>query len=141
MSTAATLPHPGKSKRRKVPPLPPLDDPTEQWHPEVISWWTEVWRSPMAAEFLDSDVRGELYALARLYQRFWKPGLDVRELCSLFHAIQKGGQSFGLTPIDRRRLQWEIEKGEEAADRTKKRRQAKKAAKRQKDPRKGLKLA
>ena len=61
---------------------------------------------------LPSDVRGGLYALALLCQRLWKTGLSVREQVALFQAFERGGQNFGLSPMDRRRLQWQIDQGE-----------------------------
>ena len=52
--------------------------------------------------------------------------------------IRQQSVRFGLSPIDRRRLQWEVEKGEQATERTSKRRQHKEAS--SKDPREALKV-
>ena len=52
--------------------------------------------------------------------------------------IRQQGVRFGLSPIDRRRLQWEVEKGEQAATRTETRRHRQDAA--GKDPRDVLKV-
>ena len=57
----------------------------------------------MAAEFLQADRHG-LYRLAVLVDAFWRTE-DPR----LASEIRLQAQCFGLTPIDRRRLQWEME--------------------------------
>jgi hypothetical protein len=62
----------------------------------------------MAAEFVQADVHG-LYMLAVLVDQFWH--LPVKELAA---EIRLQRQCFGLTPIDRRRLQWEVERVEDA---------------------------
>ena len=72
----------------------------------------------MAREFLDADIH-ELYILAILVDEFWRN--PTKELAS---EIRLQRQCFGLTPIDRRRLQWEVERGEEAERKTKQRRRA-----------------
>lgn len=86
----------------------------------VVAWWADVWRSPMASEYLKVDVRG-LYRLAMLEQDFWAAGSRSGRL-AVAAEIRHAAIAFGLTPIDRRRLQWEVDKGEEAAAKTAKRR-------------------
>ena len=88
------------------------------WHPMTLDWWDDVWASPMASEFIDggADIHG-LYILAVLVDDFW-----ATPTTSLAAEIRLQRQCFGLTPIDRRRLQWEIERGEAASERTRKRR-------------------
>lgn len=91
----------------------------------------------MAAEFLDSDVKGGLYLLAELYQQLWAgEAADVGRLAA---EIRQQEVRFGLSPIDRRRLQWEIEKAEQADERTRSRRQRRQLE--GKDPREILKVA
>ena len=76
------------------------------WGPMTIAWWNDVWRSPMAAEFVQADVHG-LYRLAVLVDRFWVyPTKDFAAEIRLQQA------AYGLTPLDRRRLQWEIKRAE-----------------------------
>ena len=101
-STAATLKAEG-GELREVPPMP------EEWHNMTKAWWEDVWRSPMADEFIEADKHG-LYRLAVLVNEFWEhPSKDL-------HAeIRLGQQAFGLTPIDRRRLQWEVGRAESAS--------------------------
>ena len=98
-STAATLTVEGARKRA------PLLPKTREWNKLTRSWWRDVWRSPMAEEFLESDVHG-LYILAELVDSFWNDTSDLK----LASEIRLQRQCFGLTPIDRRRLQWEVER-------------------------------
>lgn len=96
------------------------------WHPMVMEWWESLWKSPMAGEFLDADMRGGLYLLADLYQARWDSRSDPDALRSLASEIRLQEVRFGLSPIDRSRLRWTIEQGETAAERTEARREGKK---------------
>ena len=87
-----------------------------EWQPLTLLWWADIWASPMAPEFHTSDVHG-LFLLAELVDQFW---LDPTKEIAAEIRLQR--QSFGLTPLDRRRLQWEIERGDEAEDKGRKRR-------------------
>lgn len=62
----------------------------------------------MADEFLRADTDG-LRMLAALVDQFWKDPST-----KLASEIRLQRQCYGLTPIDRRRLQWEIVRAEEA---------------------------
>lgn len=112
-STAATL-------RRDVsidaPNLPAGYD----WHPMTVAWWADVWASPMAPEFDASDRHG-IFKLAMLQQDFWtaESARDRKEAAA---EIRLQEQRFGLSPMDRRRLQWEIERTEDAKARGERRR-------------------
>ena len=101
VSTATTL---VLAHRARVPKLPPRPDGA--WHAMTVGWWRDIWRSPMAAEFVQADIHG-LYRLAVLVDAFWEePSVKL-------HAeIRAGSQCYGLTPIDRRRLQWEVQRVE-----------------------------
>ncbi len=97
------------------------DLPAEMdWHSMTRAWWTDIWSSPMAPEYDDSDKHG-LFMLAVLVNDFWLAE-GQREKRDLAAEIRQQGQRFGLSPIDRRRLQWEIERTEEAKDKGVKRR-------------------
>jgi hypothetical protein len=111
-STAAVLPAGGPG--RPAPELAARDCPCEDgaycantgvlpWHPLVLAWWADVWRSPMAAEYLDADVHG-LYIVADLRDQYWRGKTELAA------EIRLQEQRFGLSSLDRRRLQWEIEK-------------------------------
>lgn len=120
----ATLPSEAESADREVPPLPDRESATEVWHPMVVRWWKAVWTSPMAGEYLGADMEGGLFILAELMQRRWSER-ETGGLVKLSAEIRQQEIRFGLSPIDRRRLQWEVEKGETADERTAKRRKAK----------------
>lgn len=111
-STAATL---SLVHNVVAPQLPERDEP---WRPETLAWWADTWASPMAPEFHKSDVHG-LFLLAALVDDFW-----TSPSTALAAEIRLQRQCFGLTPMDRRRLQWEIERSEEAVDKGEKRRAA-----------------
>jgi len=109
------------------------DLPAErEWHPMTLAWWRDIWASPMAPEYDDSDRHG-LFLLAVLVDDFW-----VSPSKELAAEIRLQRQCFGLSPIDRRRLQWEIERTDEAQERGRKRRSAQAsppAPKKSSDPR------
>lgn len=77
----------------------------------------------MAPEFDASDRHG-LFALAMLVDDFWM-AVTPRDRRDIAAEIRQQGQRFGLSPIDRRRLQWEIERTEAAKDQGTRRRAAK----------------
>ena len=109
-STAAALPPDGSTR-----PRGPYLDRKRKWHPNTWAWWNEVRRSSMATEFVSVDWQG-LIMLAELVEQFWTT--PTKDLAS---EIRLQRQCFGLTPIDRRRLQWEIGRGEEADQKRKRR--------------------
>lgn len=100
---AASIHAPAKPQ---VPKLPKVSD--DGWHALTVGWWKNVWTSAMAGEYLPSDVDG-LVRLAMLVDAFYrKPGP------MLLAEIRLQESRFGLSPLDRSRLQWEVAKGEEA---------------------------
>src|SRR5574341_465866 len=104
------------AKLQADPKLKAPDLPDRSWHPMTLDWWADVWSSPMAPEYDDSDRHG-LFLMAVLIDEFWLS--PTKELAA---EIRLQRQAFGLSPIDRRRLQWEIDRGDEASERTQKRR-------------------
>lgn len=100
-----------------VPPLPPR----RQWQPETLERWETVHSSPMAPEFTDSDLYN-LYDLAELWDDFLLAESPADRI-KISSEIRLKGKDFGLTPLDRRRLSWEIDRGEEAEEATKQRRE------------------
>jgi hypothetical protein len=127
-STAALLVAPVK------PVIPVL--PGDEWRTEVQAWWQEVWASPMAAEWDRSDVHG-LVLIADLMQVYWSlPPEKAMAKATLAAEIRLQRTEYGLTSMARRRLQWEIERGEEAAAKTQARRStASPTSRRRADPR------
>jgi hypothetical protein len=117
-ATAAVLhtPEPGEVR---VPTLPHRTPGTGAWHPLTRDWWRDVWASPMAPEYDTSDRHG-LFALAMIVNDFWSTS-DARERREAAQEIRLQGQRYGLSPMDRRRLQWEIERADEAQAKGRKR--------------------
>lgn len=112
-STAATLEMPPEGERRRAPTLPNPDG--RKWHRLTRAWWRRVWQSPMASEYLETDVDG-LARLAILVDDFHKAE-SAKERKELLQEIRLQEARFGLSPVDRSRLQWEIAKGDEATRR------------------------
>lgn len=78
------------------------------WHALTLAWWRDVWTAEVAGNFLRVDRHG-LFRLAILVDRYWREsdaGLGVRELGAEIRLQQ---QAYGITPLDRTRLQWEVE--------------------------------
>lgn len=70
-------------------------------------WWRAVFQSPMSAEYLDADVQG-LYRIVALVDKFWfNPTIQTSD------AISRQEQKYGLSPLDRRRLEWIVKKAED----------------------------
>jgi hypothetical protein len=103
-STRATLVDDGK--RRRVPSLPKRAEGLV-WHPMTRKWWRAVFQSPMADEYLAADVEG-LYRLVALVDKFW-----CNPTVQSFEAIARYEQKYGLSPLDRRRLEWIVQRAEE----------------------------
>jgi hypothetical protein len=76
----------------------------------------------MAPEYDDSDKHG-LIRLAILVDDYWTAD-NANLRVKLSAEIRMQGQLYGITPLDRRRLQWEIDRGEAAEENTRKRKTA-----------------
>ena len=117
-STAASLPSAADAADFEIPALPDREPDADEevaapWHPKVRDWWNAVWQSPMAAEFLASDMKGGLVLIAGLYQDFHTAtSRTARKEAATEIRLQEA--RYGLDPISRRRLQWEVARGEEA---------------------------
>jgi len=106
-ASAATLPAPDSNEQKRKAPT--LQNPDKRkWHRLTKAWWKRVWESPMANEYLPTDIDG-LARLAILIDDFYK--FPDQKLMS---EIRLQEARFGLSPVDRSRLQWEVQKGEEA---------------------------
>jgi hypothetical protein len=101
----------------EIPDLPSGPD----WYAQVQDWWTRAWSSPMVPEWTDSDV-DTLYLAAKLMQQFWDPETKAGICKALAGEVRQLLAQCGLTPMSRRSLQWEIERAEEASQKTKARR-------------------
>lgn len=120
--TAANLPS-ESTRSGAAPSLPERAD--GDWHPFVLAWWRDLWRAGMSDEYHESD-HHQLFVLAELYQAFWvTPAVKVRDRILLGSEIRLQRTAFGMTPYDRRRLEWTVEAAEGAKDRGVNRRAAK----------------
>lgn len=81
------------------------------WKQETLDWWADLWAAPMASEYHSSD-KHALFILAVLMDDFWSAPST-----KLASEIRLQRVAFGLTPYDRRRLEWTIETTEDAKDR------------------------
>ncbi|AXH49727.1 minor tail protein [Gordonia phage Pleakley] len=122
----------------EVPSLPPAEEwlptieeafskdgdelPPRDWPEPVVRWWNDIWSSPMSNEFVDSDIHG-LYLACFYMAQVLNPFLKMSDRISASKAYETAVRNFGLNPMSRRTLQWEIERSEEARDRGKKRRE------------------
>lgn len=104
--TAATIAVLDPTVKVRTPKLP-----ERQWNAQTLAWWKDIWHSPMASEYLKADHHG-LYILAVLVDMFWTEPSE-----KLAAEINRHRQAFGLTPLDRRRLQWTVQRVEEGEKR------------------------
>ena len=107
---------------QSVPPMPK----TRKWRKESVAWWEAIWQSPMRQEFDPSDERVLMRMLA-LEEAFWSAveDGDIRTQIAVQAEQRQQEKRFGFSPEDRRRLQWQIEQGEAATEKTTQRRRAK----------------
>jgi hypothetical protein len=93
----------------RVPTIPNPD--ARAWHPLTLVAWDHAWRSPMASQWLETDADA-LGRLALLWDDFYKaPSAEALKEIRLQSAL------FGLSPLDRSRLQWEVAKASEVEQR------------------------
>lgn len=97
--------------RPRIPAIPNPD--TRQWHRLTVASWKNAWSSPMASQWIETDTDA-LGRLAVVWDDFYKsPSAEALKEIRLQSAL------FGLSPLDRSRLQWEVSRGEEAERRAK----------------------
>jgi len=90
----------------KAPPIPNPD--AREFHPQTLVDWAHALASPMASQWLQTDLDA-LGRLALLWDDFYRrPSADALK------EIRLQGQLFGLSPLDRSRLQWEVSRADEA---------------------------
>ena len=96
-----------RARTRKAPPCTTCEGTgILPWHHLTQIWWRRLWASPMGPEYLESDL-DELYVFAALRDALWQAGGADKELAG---EVRLWGARFGSTPIDRRKLQWEVER-------------------------------
>lgn len=114
-SSAATLS--GSVPTGPAPKLPT----TREWSPLTLEWWADLWASPMSHEYHVSD-RHQILVLAMLMDDFFTAESRTMRT-TISPEIRQHRTAFGMTPYDRRRLEWTIEQAEESKDRGQARRQ------------------
>jgi hypothetical protein len=141
----------GKKKLAEVlaaddaPDVPELPDRTGGWSEQTKAWWRDVWSSPMSDEWHDSDIHN-VFVCAMLFDDMMTADTASARTKAASEFRQQRA-SLGLTPYDRRRLEWTIESAAEAKAKGQRRRNGaagsgggakKPAAGGKKDPRAGL---
>lgn len=99
-----------RQKGRKPRSQPPCENcegtGIVPWHHLTKAWWARLWASPMGPEYIESDVDA-LYMTAGLVDAYWRTGGSDARLAG---EIRQQLARFGATPLDRRRLEWELER-------------------------------
>jgi len=104
-------------------PLPPylegeeVEEEEVDWCDPVKSWWHDIWASPMASEFVQSDIHTLHVACVYLHEGlnpYYKLSDRLKSLTSFESTIK----NFGLTPVSRENLRWAVSQGEQAQNRT-----------------------
>lgn len=111
-----------------APEIPNPDG--REWHRLTIAAWEHAWASPMASQWLETDIDA-LGRLALLWDALYNGSILAMA------EIRLQEQRFGLSPLDRSRLQWEVAKGS-AAEQQQERRQMSPKRTGTNDPRRGL---
>jgi hypothetical protein len=88
---------PADAKREAMPEL--VGDYTD----ETRRWWQQVWKSPIATMYLDCDTPG-LELIAMLVDRVNRGTASA----ALLGELRQREDRYGLNPLSRRRLGWEI---------------------------------
>jgi hypothetical protein len=99
-----------------------LDPNPPQWSPAVIKWWDTIWQSPMSNEYHESDTQQLHLACFYLHQTT-NPYIKMAERLAAAAKYESCVRNFGLSPMSRRSLQWEIERVNEAQGKNRRRRQ------------------
>jgi hypothetical protein len=91
------------------PTIPTIPNPDRRkWHPLTLKAWRHAWTSPMASQWIETD-QDALGRLALVWDDFYKtPSADALKEIRLQSAL------FGLSPLDRSRLQWEFSRAGDA---------------------------
>jgi hypothetical protein len=90
-------------KRATVPEL--VGDYTD----ETRRWWEQVWSSPIATLYLDCDISG-LELIAMLVDRVNRGTASA----AILGELRQWEDRFGLNPVARRRLGWEVKPAQPA---------------------------
>lgn len=102
---------------------PSVDNYTPEWAPAVVDWWNDIWSSPMAKEFVDSDIHGLYLACYYLHESI-NPFYRLTDRLSAAKMFEQTVKNYGLTPSARETLRWQVAQGTAAQNRTNHLRQA-----------------
>jgi hypothetical protein len=98
--TLPTTVLPAEGRQEPVPELPEKPD---GWLPATRKWWSRIWTSPMATQWIDADFDTILrLALMQDADARGEGNATLRREIRLLH------EAFGLSPASRARLRWEI---------------------------------
>lgn len=118
-SSRAVLQRDPNAKSPRIPPHPS----GKPFHPQALQYWHQLWHSPMAQEYDPATDSHGIWMLVVSYDDYLTaPTPIARQKAAVEVRLQ--GVRYGITPWDRRRLEWQIEKTEEEKDRGTKRRAA-----------------
>lgn len=99
----------------EIPDLPEI----REWNQYTQAYWEEIWTSPMATEYIDADYDGILQLIILVDDFYEAESPTMRIKLATEMRLQR--EQFGLAPIARARLHWEIARGDEAEERRAKR--------------------
>jgi hypothetical protein len=103
-STRTTLP---RDRGVVVVPVMPARSEGNEWHDEVIRWWDAVWSSPMASQWdVATDRYNVIMAAMHLNDVWMATSASARQKADAAFSKRVGG--LGLSPYDRRRLEWTL---------------------------------
>ena len=86
------------------PHVPDLPTPDRRRFGRLArAWWRHVWTSPMSSQYLETDI-DVLARIAVLVDELQKVPGDL----DLMRELRLQEARFGLSPLDRSRLEWEI---------------------------------
>ena len=98
-----------------------LDDGVEEndieWCEPVKAWWHDIWTSPMASEFVKSDIHTLHVACVYLHEGL-NPYYKLSDRLKSLSSFEATIKNFGLTPVSRENLRWAVSQGEQAQNRT-----------------------
>lgn len=97
-----------------------FDDKPVDWSPAVKKWWITIWSSPMSNEFHPSDTE-QLHLACFYLHQVTNPYIKMAERLAAAAKHESCVRNFGLTPMSRRSLQWQIEQVKDAQARNKRR--------------------